>query len=524
MASSTVKASPLANNMSKATFTATNKRLACFEEEMKAWRMVVDEWTKERAALLKERGVMRQEINDLKVEVASLRDRSPCEEIKIVEVKEAKKEEITKAIVETIEIKTKAMADSIEGKMDAKEGWVELVRKNFQKEAKEEAQKGFVQDRCILDNLFCLHQAMEWAGSSSTPLAILFLDFEKAYDRVDWGFLEGFLCRMGFPLAWIRGVSALYSGARINWDKSYGILAGSDDVSTWDPRGFTWLGPGATCRYGVLGGFGCFASGVVLSGHAVYEEEIMLLVISASFDGYSGFDSKPGDPCIGLVSHPNRRPPYGAYRQIPVESEYPSSTNRWRAEVPPWNARLNEMARPLASDLEPSAAGGMYIQNSQPLNMHRAPVLPNSRTLDGPMPRQRMDEDDFLYHREPATGLAGGHWHTANRGAGDGDRELAFNVVAVSNMGSIEQSTAPSRFQEARYGQLGGVAYNTRGVGAYPSRTPSGHEWGNNHESVRRVFATPYSAEVHHLHPLHRASSSHSYYDGHHLGARVPWL
>ncbi|MCO5585668.1 hypothetical protein L7F22_039604 [Adiantum nelumboides] len=57
---------------------------------------------------------------------------------------------------------------------------------------------GFVQDRCISDNLFCLHQAMEWARSSSTPLAILLLDFEEAYDRVDWVFLEGSLCRMGF--------------------------------------------------------------------------------------------------------------------------------------------------------------------------------------------------------------------------------------------------------------------------------------------------------------------------------------
>ncbi|MCO5559160.1 hypothetical protein L7F22_012753 [Adiantum nelumboides] len=55
-----------------------------------------------------------------------------CEDGKIVEVKEAIKEEITKAIVETIEIKTKAMAVSIEGKMDAmKEGWVEVVRKNL---------------------------------------------------------------------------------------------------------------------------------------------------------------------------------------------------------------------------------------------------------------------------------------------------------------------------------------------------------------------------------------------------------
>ncbi|MCO5591296.1 hypothetical protein L7F22_045277 [Adiantum nelumboides] len=59
----------------------------------------------------------------------------------------------------------------------------------------------------IVVNLFSLHQAMEWARTSSTPLAILLLDFEKSFDRVDWGFLEGSLDRMGFPLAWIRGVS-----------------------------------------------------------------------------------------------------------------------------------------------------------------------------------------------------------------------------------------------------------------------------------------------------------------------------
>ena len=35
-------------------------------------------------------------------------------------------------------------------------------------------------------------------------LAILLLDFEKAYDRVDWGFLEGTMLRMGFPAPWVR--------------------------------------------------------------------------------------------------------------------------------------------------------------------------------------------------------------------------------------------------------------------------------------------------------------------------------
>ncbi|MCO5588580.1 hypothetical protein L7F22_042537 [Adiantum nelumboides] len=49
--------------------------------------------------------------------------------------------------------------------------------------------------------------------TSATPLAILLLDFEKAYDRVDWIFLEGSLDRMGFPEAWIRGISTLYKSA-----------------------------------------------------------------------------------------------------------------------------------------------------------------------------------------------------------------------------------------------------------------------------------------------------------------------
>ncbi|MCO5581971.1 hypothetical protein L7F22_035860 [Adiantum nelumboides] len=39
------------------------------------------------------------------------------------------------------------------------------------------------------------------------------------------------------------------SGARINWDKSYGILAGSQDVPTWGPMDFRWLRPGEICRY-----------------------------------------------------------------------------------------------------------------------------------------------------------------------------------------------------------------------------------------------------------------------------------
>ena len=75
------------------------------------------------------------------------------------------------------------------------------------------SQTAFIQDRCILDNIFCYHQAVEWARLLGTPLALLFLDFEKAYNRVDWSFLEGTLSHMGFPQQWISGVAALYRSA-----------------------------------------------------------------------------------------------------------------------------------------------------------------------------------------------------------------------------------------------------------------------------------------------------------------------
>ena len=35
---------------------------------------------------------------------------------------------------------------------------------------------------------------------------VLLLDFEKAYDKVDWDFLEAVLLILGFPCALIKGV------------------------------------------------------------------------------------------------------------------------------------------------------------------------------------------------------------------------------------------------------------------------------------------------------------------------------
>lgn len=44
-------------------------------------------------------------------------------------------------------------------------------------------QTGFVKDRSILDNNFTFWEVVSLAQLRKEPLAVLLLDFEKAYDR-----------------------------------------------------------------------------------------------------------------------------------------------------------------------------------------------------------------------------------------------------------------------------------------------------------------------------------------------------
>ncbi len=56
-------------------------------------------------------------------------------------------------------------------------------------------------------------EAQDWAEESNQNLVLLLLDFEKAFDRIEWGFLFEALSRLGFCPQWIRWVSSLYSSA-----------------------------------------------------------------------------------------------------------------------------------------------------------------------------------------------------------------------------------------------------------------------------------------------------------------------
>ena len=64
-----------------------------------------------------------------------------------------------------------------------------------------------------MDNVFTFWEMSAIAQSCHEDLAILFLDFEKAYDKVDWSFLHEVMLRMGFSQKWMKGIVALYLNA-----------------------------------------------------------------------------------------------------------------------------------------------------------------------------------------------------------------------------------------------------------------------------------------------------------------------
>ena len=65
----------------------------------------------------------------------------------------------------------------------------------------------------MLDNIFTFWEGVSLARLEESPLTVLLLDFEKAYNTVDWGFLEETMLCMGFPDSWVRGVASMFKTA-----------------------------------------------------------------------------------------------------------------------------------------------------------------------------------------------------------------------------------------------------------------------------------------------------------------------
>jgi hypothetical protein len=77
-------------------------------------------------------------------------------------------------------------------------------------------QSAFVKGRYILDSVVAAHKIIHGAIKEREKSLILKVDYEKAYDRVDWEFLEEILSSRGFGSKWIRWMMSLVKGGYVS--------------------------------------------------------------------------------------------------------------------------------------------------------------------------------------------------------------------------------------------------------------------------------------------------------------------
>jgi len=74
-------------------------------------------------------------------------------------------------------------------------------------------QVGFVQGRFILDTVISAWEGLEWAQGTGQETYFLKIDFDKAYDRVDWLFILEMLTCLGLGPRCVAMVNTLFSNA-----------------------------------------------------------------------------------------------------------------------------------------------------------------------------------------------------------------------------------------------------------------------------------------------------------------------
>lgn len=67
----------------------------------------------------------------------------------------------------------------------------------------DKVQLAFLRGRNILDGVLIANEVVDWRKKSKKRGLILKLDFEKAYDSVNWNFLLQMLANFGFGPKWL---------------------------------------------------------------------------------------------------------------------------------------------------------------------------------------------------------------------------------------------------------------------------------------------------------------------------------
>ncbi|MFS7889004.1 putative RNA-directed DNA polymerase [Helianthus anomalus] len=77
-----------------------------------------------------------------------------------------------------------------------------------------DSQSAFLADRYILDGPLVVNEVLEWLKRRKKKAFLLKIDFEKAYDNVNWAFLLSILSQMGFPSMWRTWIKGILESAQ----------------------------------------------------------------------------------------------------------------------------------------------------------------------------------------------------------------------------------------------------------------------------------------------------------------------
>jgi exonuclease III len=77
-------------------------------------------------------------------------------------------------------------------------------------------QSAFIKGRNLVDGVLVVNELVDLAKKQLKDCLIFKVDFEKAYDSVDWGFLEYMLRRFGFCEKWIGWIRACVFGGNLS--------------------------------------------------------------------------------------------------------------------------------------------------------------------------------------------------------------------------------------------------------------------------------------------------------------------
>lgn len=77
-----------------------------------------------------------------------------------------------------------------------------------------DSQSAFVGGRSVVDGPLILSETISWAKKSKKQMFVLKVDFEKAYDSINWKFLLSVLEFMGFPNSWRNWIMGCLKSGR----------------------------------------------------------------------------------------------------------------------------------------------------------------------------------------------------------------------------------------------------------------------------------------------------------------------